>query len=467
MIAYIALQLALCAFVLASFFRGTSNFLWAMAFLVPMNGLSMFAGVSLNWPKAIAFLLLVYSLALGRIPRIQHMPGGHKTLLLALYAALLSLWASFVDMDAREAMNAAKRIGWGEGQTTLRYLVQYFSFAQTWLAPFLVMNMVHDSPTVESVHRGFIAGTVTSASAGIYQVFALPLGLPWFSSDLGGLVQGQLGLREHIQMFTVGGTSLARLYGLSGEPKHTAALIVLALTLILASNVSQRGPRFWRGSPIILGFALALTFSTSGWTSAILVTIYFLLYAMSRGEWRLARSICAVLVLLGSITFLSSPKEVDAIFEERVSSRLNSTDSALSYEYKDAALLEHLQDAPIRMLFGHGPGGVDFFLIPYVPASALSPDSTITPTYTVARILSDVGLVGLLVAALIVVDWQRRLRFDETRVGYLYLGAGAFGLLFMPYLALQAYFFTTAAFLGYARNVAARERSVNYSGARA
>ncbi len=54
-----------------------------------------------------------------------------------------------------------------------------------------------------------------------------------------------------------------------------------------------------------------------------------------------------------------------------------------------------MQEYPENLFFGHGAGGIDFWIVPYTDLVFLSYGGTITPAYLPTRLLGDVGIVGI------------------------------------------------------------------------
>lgn len=459
---YLTVQALLGVLLFSALIRGRNSLLWVSGFLIPLYGMSAFVGVRLTWDKLIPVALALDLLIRGGSGRLLHMPGRGPLLVLLTYATILS-WVTWAfDTDAEQWRYVAIGMGWGAGQTTYRYLVQGAVFLQTWTVPILAFCIVQSRTAFQSASRGFVWGTSVSVGAGIYQAFARPLGLPWWDSSVGDIAQGSLGVRERVQQFSIGPFSVDRLYGLGGEPKHTAALTLLALCLIFAlfSHGERARGRFLVICLLLLG--LVLTFSTSGWVACLAFFVVVLVRGKGGGA---VRFVVAIGVLVGAILLITGPSAIVDLYDQRVHSRLYGERSVLDQEYKDGAFLAYIQDRPTRALVGHGVGGVDFFLIPYVDQIVLQTASSITPTYFLPRMIGDVGLVGTCLALLIVARWWAvSARLKSEGLG-LFLVSGAVVLLLTPQTVLFAYLFLAGCYLGWStsRVVVSRSASVQAS----
>src|SRR5690606_1377741 len=156
--------------------------------------------------------------------------------------------------------------------------------------------------------------------------------------------------------------------------------------------------------------------STSGWVAfGALVAVFVV---TSRGA-SAGRLIVAIGMFAGIALLLAGPEAVADLYEQRVHERMYGERSVTEQEHKDGARLAYLSDNPEKAIVGHGAGGIDFFLIQYVDPIILQRATAITPTYFVPRMVGDLGLIGLGLAALVVACWwvtASRLRVAELKL---------------------------------------------------
>lgn len=443
---YLVVQVVLGGLLLAALVWGRDSLLWVSGFLIPLYGMSAFVGVRLTWDKAVPVALAIDLLVRGGAGRALRMPGRLPLFLLLGYTAIISGLVWWLDADAEHWRHVAKGLGWGAGQTDYRYLVQGSVFFQTWIMPVLGFCMVQSRKSFKSASGGFLWGASVSVGAGIYQAFARSLGLPWWDSAVADVAQGAMGVRERVQQFALGPISVDRLYGLGGEPKHTAVLTLVALCLVFALIVQGEKLRARVLVVCLLLVGLLLTFSTSGWVASLAV---FSVVVFRGGGKAAGRLVGVVAVLFGVALLLVGPVAMFDLYDQRVSSRLYGEQSALEQEHKDGAFFAYVQDHPEKLLVGHGAGGVDFFLIPYVDPLILQKATSITPTYFVTRMVGDVGVIGLGLALLVIFQWWvASLRSESNGLG-LFLVSGAVLLLLTPQTVLFAYLFLVGCYLGW------------------
>ena len=399
---YYAMHVAIGFALVATLAVKKTRFLWLCAFLLPLSGFSVFVGVQFSWIRALPVLLALGLLASRRPLTFRNRRANRWILTFCLYATFLFIWASFVSSNTKEMITLAKALGWGRFQTDLRPMVQLVGIASTLLTPVLFAASAKTGSERNAVIRGFVIGCLASVLFGGYQVAAVMFGLPWpDAGELGATVQGSMGMRETLQEFSISlDTSIPRLFGLGGEPKHTAAFSLLGIVVLLRDTDRSRfSPRFRALAIGILSLGVLLTFSTSGWVGLVVCLFFVYLRRTStvgkKSPSRVWVTIPVMVVIIA--VFLIPSGYRDMIANERLRDRLSGgTTTILSAEVKDGAMLEYAVRHPVDMIFGKGPGCIDFFLIPLVSSTVLRSDSTITPTYMLTRMLGDYGVIGLL-----------------------------------------------------------------------
>lgn len=443
--AYLAVHAAIAFLLVGLALLDTRRLLWSCAFLLPLQGLSLFIGVQLSWSRLAVLLLLFRAVLTADLGRASRIPAAKWVLALLTYAGGITAWSALGNPETRELMHAAQGLGWGMWQTELRPVVQYGALVLTLATPLAFGLMAESASNARAVLSGFVWGSVSSIAFGGYQVAARTFGLPWMNEGaLGEIVQGNLGMREVLQEYEVGlGASIPRLFGLGGEPKHTAAFALLALTVLLSAQATalfSSRQRAWMIALLTAG--VVLTFSTSGWLILIMLMVAHLVRSTA-AEQRRTASLFGVglvaLVIAAAMTVVPREFRLD-IARERIGTRLGGgVTSVKGAEYKDAALVDFAVQNPAAVLFGTGAGCIDFYLIDHVPNSLLRPDSTITPTYTVTRTLGDLGVVGVVLLGAIVAVIRNAARRTRRPGGCDIIDAGSVVSLFAPAVSLQPF----------------------------
>ncbi|HOH03704.1 MAG TPA: O-antigen ligase family protein [Polyangiaceae bacterium] len=437
MFAYVLLHLIIAISLLAALVKGTKPLLWMVGFLLPLQGLSIYIGIQLNWAKFIVIPLLLNWVIRGQKHKWSRLPGIYWFGLIILYIIASAIGAMLFDEEANRLSAVARALGWGVGQTTYRYLVQGLQFVQIFLAPLIVMMVVKNCEKEDKLVSGFLAGNIFSILAGIYQIISDRLGLPWFSTDLSNAVQGNLALRESVQGFGTGIVVVTRLYGFGGEPKHTAAFAVIALSIILARAMSGELYKYSKASVVILVFGIVLTFSTSAWASFGMIILLFSWIGLNKRRKKYWKPLLLVIALIFLPVLVGANDELMGLIISRTTERAKDSDTVAMNEPKDAALLAHLRNEPARAIIGHGPGGVSFFLIRYSSREILQRGLSMSPTYTLSRIIGDFGVVGF---GLILGLWLSLFRFGKRTNARLAVIISALGVvvLFMPFVVFPA-----------------------------
>lgn len=455
LIAHAGIALALAV----QFVRGPKHLLWMAAFLVPMDGLLLRLGVQFTWAKLVTFFLFAALIVYGRNNPLRRLPGGGMLVLLLTYVVLLTLGVSALDPEAALWIARGRTLGWGVGQAELRHVVQIGS---TLLAFALLLGgylLVTDEGRFEATLRGLVTGAAVSVTIGIYQAVAVGMRLPWIdpSSPMARRLAGSLSSRPNLgAIYSVGPLRIGRLWGLGGEPKRTAALLVTITLLILLQAMS--GDRTkplppWTAALFVLG--IALTFSTSGYVA--LVAMILLVLALARTgdnvqERQRATNTMAVFLavsmMLGGLNFALEPEKRSQIIQERLTDRLGGgTETVGQYQPGDNALLLYMTEKPYRSVLGLGLGGSGLFTIEQTP-SLYHHAGPQKPGLFVVRCVGDIGIVGMGLAILLWLTWVATMRHGEDTYGRMFVLIGGLTMLVQLGEVMSGYLLMTGAFFG-------------------
>lgn len=451
LILYLALNIVMGMALLYCASSKRRQFLALAGFLIPLQALSFDLGVLISWHKII-FPLAVLGIFLGSIKKsdqtLPKLPGIQPYLILVAYVTILTLgiWG----LEALDGGRSSTDItGWATLQSDYRYPVQLLSYLFVWGLVLIGALFTKDRRDFNGLVQGYIAGNVFSICVGFYQMAANRFSLPW----LDYLDYSRFLTDDALQRSIITGTDslfqFSRLYGLGGEPKHTAAFAILAVVVLLTLSAEKctRGKNLF--ALIILLTGILATASTGGWLALAAVLVYSLVIAKSRSTKRkMMYSSVVALTLLSALSLFSFENASD-LFDSRIRNRLRDLDSIANYEPKDVAFVRYISDHPRQLILGHGAGGVDFFLRDYVPPSFLEYGGTITPTYFLTRSLGDLGLIGL---ALAFACWLRCVLYfhkgrDSTALNFLI--GGAIVLLLCTNVILGPFLLISASVVSY------------------
>ncbi|MFN2489074.1 MAG: hypothetical protein ABR529_04950 [Actinomycetota bacterium] len=369
-----------------------------------------------------------------------------------MWALLVTLWFWLADPLAPQLVKTAQiAFRWKSGQTTFRYAVQLGVLYQILFSSYIAYRLVDSDAAFRAILRGFITGTTASVVLGIYQVAAYRFNWWWiFSYEEATDLRGNFGMvGGHSSL--VGPLGWLRLSGLGGEPKHTAAFIVIALCAITSLAFAGRVVASWKIFALLL-LGLALTLSTSGWFAFAFAATILAVSGSARflspwGTKILVPAQFAAVLAVGGIAFLFilDSQARREIVQTRITERLGGAYASVrEFEWKDDALFRFLAENPYQSILGHGMGGVDFYLVRYAKPYITS-NSTPTPTYTLSWLIGDIGVVGTFLLVAMLVVWRNSVR--RSLAARLFITAAGSAILIQPAFALGGFMLLAGGFL--------------------
>jgi len=440
---------AIALAVIVGLVRGRHQSLYVIGFILPLQGLRVeVLGVGWQWARLLPLLLLLtYIIHPPPVAaRRRAFPGGPLMLGLFMWTLLVSGYFFLFDSETTHLIDQAQRMGWGRAQTTLRHPIQYVVFLSYFGSAYLVAKLVDGQRDLHGIISGFVAGTLISLAFGTYQMVALRTPLPVIEII-------------HENAIIERTMNEIRLFGLGGEPKHTGASAVLALALLMAIQMAGQRAAAPTWKIVALLGGIALTLSTSSFVGLALLLGTVLTLSMLRNEGTALRRYVFAGMILAGVGSLFASTEIERVVDERISDRLfQGTDTISKYEPKDGAYVNHVLDEPKYLVAGHGAGGVDFYLVDHFRLDLLPKTTSITPTYTLTKVLSDIGIVGLMLLVLMLLTWWRAARANiNPSVGATFILIGGLASLVAPYFTFILYLVLAGAFVGYYSSMAVPE----------
>lgn len=444
--------------------RRNDRFLYLAGFLIPLRSIVFRFYVDFVW------MLLVFPLSLAAIVvhkkqvRWQDIEGRRWLVLYFAYAFYLTLIRAYLDYTSRAPRYLqAIAYGWGPGQSTYRYPVQFLSFMFAWGLLFTGFWFTRERRDVVALIKGYVNGNLFNALLGFYQLAAYRWYLPWPTQLEMGAPHGQdLGSaagRAQLRGLDMP-LAIHRLSGIGGEAKHAATSFVMAIVLLLCLEVlaGKDSPiRHGKAKLFVLIMALFLTSSTGGWLSMLCVGAYFLVTSLLRGRSQIVGYVLlGLLVLVVAAQLFGGFQTLQDMYEVRLVNRLSGGLEGLSnYEPKDTAFIQYAFTHPLNMVLGHGTGGIDFWIMTsnYLERWVSERSSTVTPAYLPTRLLGDIGLVGLVFLGLLGWQWSKKLEEAGLPAYRQFLIAGALALTFASQMSLPGYLLLCASMVAYACRV--------------
>lgn len=431
------------AAVVAMMLAGTPRLvLWTIGFYIPLSSFHATLGVNLFWHSTLGPLSLVLLLFTGSRPRWQWRHSDFNRLL--VYVIGLSLAWMVLDYLFLHRYVATRPLNIGLGQTELKMPVQTARFVSQLLL-FLVVPMRARVPTdAIAAIRGFLAGCSVSVVVGFFLITAT--------------TSGMVG-RDEAGHLDIGQQSVMRMGGLSGEPKHLGAFLLVALCLLGALYFEQGlrlGRRLFASLAIcVVGFFL--TYSTSAWIGlAIALPVAFsLFYYWGSARSRTRAALLSATLAVGGVALLQLPFLNKAV-EARVTARVLDEETARLNESKDNLVWDIYNDRPYWLPLGFGLGGTDLEAAPYFLsdpkyAAHLDYSRTPTPATNGVRLLGDLGLVGLFLFLVVATSVSRQANKQGYRALAVFSVAGFVGLMFVSLNAVSSYMFLLGAALALVR----------------
>ncbi|MGE0328479.1 MAG: hypothetical protein AB7K71_10440 [Polyangiaceae bacterium] len=417
--------------ILVTAFTSVRAFLFLLGFTIPLMIPRVDIGVGLDWYKLVGPIAVGLALFNGRGVGARASRTSSMLIFVA-YAVIVSTIWMFLEYNylERYRLAAAMEMGGGLAQNRLKMPVQLGSFIGQVLAVFAVPLWARNQEECSWAVDGAVGGVITSVVAG---------GISWLATGLATVntsgLQGVLVYSDY---------SIARLGGLSGEPKLLGASLAVVLMHFMSRQVFGKGPLARTWAFAFVAAALFATFSTSAWAAAAGGLVVVALIALTRPS---SSRLGLLAIIFGSGALLTlSVGFVGSMLESRGFGRIFGESGDLDQQ-KDMYVFRVFSDQPGNAVFGYGLGGVDLAVIPYVEWLHLKYKRTPTPAITGVRLLGDLGAMGVALLYGLAISWARRLRRSGDHIGAGFMVAGLTTALLGSMIGLTEYFFLAGATL--------------------
>jgi hypothetical protein len=431
--------------------KSKKKFLFLLSFLLPLTALNIDIGFSISWYKIIIIVGLIVFIIRKDYLGDKTFIGKKQLYMFIFYITFITITFWFYTANFTNKFTLAKYWGWGEFQSTYKFLIQYVSYLLTFGIIFIPYLFLKNKKDLESILNGYINGTIFSVIIGIYQIISFKLGIPiisylkgWYSSRL--ITKG-----------------LLRLYGLSGEPKHIASYILYSIVILIIFLLNKNSKIYISNKYLkltILIIGLILTGSTGGYIAFSIILCILLLQSIQIKKYRhhLYKKIPIILTII-FILIIWKGNLIKVIIQERLINRIAEgyTDFRY-YEPKDGAFIEYIKSNPKALVFGHGAGGIDLYIIEYSRISFLEYGGTQTPAYFLTRILGDFGLIGLLLLIMMYKRWYKAVKNNDSFSALLKFLI--IPLMFSSYLGIPAALLLSSSAIFYVSRVVLNNKDI-------
>ena len=354
-----------------------------------------FAGVSWT-PTRIVHLWALFCLATNRDAQRWIFGRGAAFVFPALGVLAASLLASRVITPGTHVT------GTGLQSVSMRPLVQSYHYVSGIAVVALAATAIRTHHQLRTFFDRYLVIAVLASIVGWIQLACIATGVTFLPI-----------LRHHgvhtveATFQTSSGDTTHRLYGVSGEPKHLAALllpIILALLLTSSLRVRLRGVikhhRLWL---IAIVPVFILTFSTGGYISAAFSI--FALMTMSAGlrksstiRWVAVGSMVLVMAVGAAKIFqITETRKSDTDLLSLVVRRTAGRIEQAVERSPEGQLANHLLKEPMWIPFGYGPGMYVYHVRGFVHDEKELGVRTVGSGWI--ALAADLGLSGCLLAA--------------------------------------------------------------------
>lgn len=376
------------------------RFATVLGFLIPLYSLSTVILVEWSVYKLAPILILIWVIV--RHGRLAKANSGAHTVAWLLLVYMMTITAVVYGIHLTQGNFLRASLIGGDYVRVFGHMpIQFVTMSIVILFLPIIKSVRQSNVSFCRFVNGFLYGVMFSS------VFAFAM---FFLANVG------IGVSEN---FFIGyyETKYERLAGLSGEPRHFGALLVLAIMLILVDDRHWLNKKKWHNALYLLIFGLALvgTKSTSAWMGfAVSITVWFFLQNKNSLQMpKVSLSLNKILAVFSIGLFvLVIGLNNYTLIDERLLSRISTIDAAFYFVPKDALAFDYLASNPVYLLFGAGAGGLDYLImdpnfVDSIMSSVavttqvlslkgdLSFTSALTPSSFLMRWVSYFGLVGL------------------------------------------------------------------------
>lgn len=429
--------IATVTLILSHFFK-PRIFLSLTGFLIPMMSIQLSLGINILFLTLVGPLSLILVLSSPRKNKRPVRVSAYSRFV--TYVVVVSMIWMLLDYIVLHRYAQSEILGLAIAQTKLKLPVQLLGFLCQLSAFWIVPMRARSISDISSATNGFVFGCLSSVSIGL--LLSVTTGI------------GVIG-RPSGANFQIDGGAVSRIGGLSGEPKHLGAMLVIALTFCVSKYAYSRHLKNRTRqltSITVLAIGLFLTYSTSAWLGfavALVLLVSIGVWTSEQKSTSKRRQYLAIIVVL-LVGIGSQANFISNMVQTRITKRVLDKETSELEESKDNLVWDIYSDRPFFALIGFGMGGTDFEALPYFlndPKYAAHHQygRPPTPATNGMRLLGDIGIIGLLLLSLAILEISKKLRVAGNHVLAMFGISGLAGLMFVSMNAVSAYLFLVGA----------------------
>lgn len=365
------------------------NLAYLYAFFLPFAGVTYEVGLQVNPEKMTTLYMLVFMALFHEQFRFK----SYVVLYLVTAVGITFLMSMSLPPYADEFPLLRGRLRW-----VFQIVYLFMSFAPLHYVP----SVLKDTADVARLLRFFVLSCLLQALMGIaqYVVFQYT-GADIFPMSLFMGIESKLATAN----FDFGHLRIMRICALGGEPKNLSYSLATALAVVYAYFILKKQSRSLIPLMLVFAAAIFLTLSSQG---IVLLAIVLMLVPVLLMVYRRKvtyRSVGTVLAVALVSWYIWNFTFAGKLLQTRTVERFTEAkegEGRGGVEDFDVIILAYFQDHPQAVLTGLGLGNVHFHTSEYIPAelSYYIYKNVFVSKKGIIRIVSETGLLGLLVFAL-------------------------------------------------------------------
>jgi hypothetical protein len=181
--------------------------------------------------------------------------------------------------------------------------------------------------------------------------------------------------------------SIFRVNSIIGEPKHLAMFMVVAISILLFSDVNNvRLIKYKKISLFLFAFNLVFAFSTTGYALIMIVLLFYLYISNIR-----------LILFLAPLMLIISFFLIN-FNESFIMQGVSAQTARIGLEIQDKSVLTYLKEEPLHAIIGTGLGNIHHYSSQYIPTGyPIFKDFPYKANSGLLFMMADYGLIGVFI----------------------------------------------------------------------